>query len=347
MTSFTQEAGPTACQTPAYVPGVTEDTAEADLLESLVAGLDSADLLDEICRHALVPPGKLFRPWLLLESCAAAGGDPWRAVPAALGTEFGHVASLIHDDIIDQDEVRRGRSSVQHQYGQDNAIVAGDAMLFGLYLRLAQCHERGVEPRWIVAALEAVSRAGIELCRGQINEAFLCANAEARLDQYVSVIRGKTAALFSGACEVGGLLAGGDEGVVALLRSYGDELGITFQMADDLLAYCSTDDCAGKDLLSDSRNRRMTFPLIMAAEAGGAAVRKRIAAMFSADSRTSAVDLHAESVQIIESTRALEQCRDLILEHAQQALLALQQLPDGPPRTRLADKVLAAAVRAA
>lgn len=70
------------------------------------------------------PRANSFPPWLVLESCAAAGGDPWRAPPAALGTEFGHVASLIHDDIIDEDEVRRGRSSVQHRYGRDDAIVA-------------------------------------------------------------------------------------------------------------------------------------------------------------------------------------------------------------------------------
>lgn len=262
--SSTQTYRPAVRHEPGNVAGTVGETDEADLLDVLVAGLDSADILDEMCRHALVPPGKLFRPWLLLESCAAAGGDPWCAIPAAVGTEFGHVASLVHDDIIDQDEIRRSRSSVQHKYGVYNAIVAGDAMLFGLYLRLAQCRERGVEPRWIVAALDAVSRAGIELCRGQMNETFLCGNAHARLDHYLGVIRGKTAALFAGACEVGGLLAGGDDKVVTSLRSYGDELGITFQMADDLLAYCSTDDFAGKDLLSDSRNKRMTFPLIMA-----------------------------------------------------------------------------------
>lgn len=317
------------------------------LLQDLDDGLDAEDFLDSVCRYALMPPGKLFRPWLLLESCAAAGGDPWQAVPAAVGTEFGHVASLVHDDIIDQDDVRRGRMSVQRRFGVDNAIVTGDALLFGLYLRLSQCKERGVSADRVVAALHCVSRAGIELCRGQMGEERLCNNPSATLLDYLDVVRGKTAALFAGACEVGGVLAGGNEQVVGALRTYGENLGVTFQMADDLLAYCSDDSTAGKDLGSDLRNRRMTFPLLVAAESGGDAVREQIMALFSLVDTVEASVLFATAREIIESTDALAECDRQIHHHSSEALAALLRLPRGPSRDRLAEKLAAATARAA
>src|SRR5260370_1174477 len=100
--------------------------------------------LYSICRYALLPNGKLFRPVLLLESTAAVGGELASSLPAAAGAEYGHVASLIHDDIIDGDNLRRGRPSVQHKYGIDDAIVAGDALIFHLFANLAECRSTGV-----------------------------------------------------------------------------------------------------------------------------------------------------------------------------------------------------------
>lgn len=125
------------------IPDVLPGADEVSFLLSVVKARlgarwrGGAELLDEMCEHALSPPGKLFRPVLLLESARALGGDIQMVRPAAVGAESGHVASLVHDDIIDDDDLRRGKPSVQHAFGVGDAIVAGDALIFDLFASLA------------------------------------------------------------------------------------------------------------------------------------------------------------------------------------------------------------------
>jgi geranylgeranyl diphosphate synthase type I len=196
-------------------------------------------LIDEVCRHAMNPPGKLFRPTMLLVSALAVGGSAECALPAAVATETGHTASLVHDDIIDGDEMRRGRPSVQSKYGINTAIIAGDTLIFALFEALASCADTGVPEARVVAAVSAVARAGVDLCRGQCLEAELTGLRMMDQAAYVEMVRLKTSALFRAACETGAILGGGDEAAVAALVGYADHLGVAFQIEDDLLAYTS------------------------------------------------------------------------------------------------------------
>ena len=157
-------------------------------------------LLARMCAHTLTPAGKLFRPILLLESALAVGGDPRLVLPAAVGAESGHVASLVHDDIIDGDDTRRGRPAVHAAFGVGDAIVAGDALIFDLFAGLAECHTAGAPADRVVAALAVVSRCGIDLCRGQSLEAEFCASGRFDHATYLHMVRLKTAALFRAAC---------------------------------------------------------------------------------------------------------------------------------------------------
>ena len=160
-------------------------------------------------RHSLLPAGKLFRPCLLLAGAQAVGGDPMSVLPAAVAAEFGHVGSLIHDDIIDADAVRRGRPAAHRKYGVDEAIVAGDLLFFSLFECLAECRDRGVPADRVVTAVAAIARAGMDLCRGQSLEARLTGGRVFEVGPYLEMVRLKTAALFRAACEVGGILGGG------------------------------------------------------------------------------------------------------------------------------------------
>jgi geranylgeranyl diphosphate synthase type I len=315
-------------------------------------GWDAEDELDAMCRYAVQPPGKLFRPYLLLESCAAVGGDPHAAVPAALGAEYGHVASLVHDDIIDNDLVRRGRASVPAAYGRDHAIVVGDTLIFRLFLALSECVNRGAPAERVVASLRAVALAGVDLCRGQTFDGRLRRGIKVGLDDYRAAVRGKTGALFRGACEVGALLGGGGDRQVSALATYGEQLGIAFQMADDLLAYRSTTDVAGKDLLSDLRNRQMTFPLVVAADLGGDAVRWALPAIFDRAAAVNGSEVERRSVLdavrvLLESVSALPEAARLVEWHAALALDALDVLPPSPSRDRLSAMVTTAVERVA
>ncbi|MGI8678487.1 MAG: polyprenyl synthetase family protein [Jatrophihabitans sp.] len=313
------------------------EATHADLLIRQLSGrwADEPSVLGEMCRHAFLAPGKLFRPTLLLESAQAVGGAAHQVLPAALGTESGHVASLVHDDIIDDDAMRRGQPAVQAKFGTGNAIVAGDALIFDLFLSLARCRGTGAADTAIVSALEVVSRSGIDLCRGQSLEYEITCAGSRDLAMYVEMIRLKTGALFSGACRAGALLGGGTDAHVETLGRYGDELGIAFQMCDDLLTYIGgTDDAIGKSLLSDIRNRRMTLPILVAYDGAGPLVGQQLdAALDAAMSPERALPLIVDALQ---RSDAILRSRVLAARHADAAIAALGLLPAGESRDRLA-----------
>ncbi|MET0132959.1 MAG: polyprenyl synthetase family protein [Kibdelosporangium sp.] len=292
-----------------------------------------SSLLGSMCAHALVPSGKMFRPILLLESAAAVGGDANVVLPAAIGAECGHVASLVHDDIIDNDDLRRGKPSVQHKFGADNAIVAGDALIFDLFVALAECRNTGAEAHRIVAALDVVARCGIDLCRGQSLEAELCERMDFDLDAYLTMVRLKTAALFKGACECGALLAGGTEDMVRALGDYAENLGCAFQIHDDLMSYTRDTDVMGKPDTSDIRNGRLTLPVILAYQASPPADRLAITEILVGDGDPSS--RRDTLVAILERTGALETASKQARQFSENAIDALRVLPPTPSRDRL------------
>jgi geranylgeranyl diphosphate synthase type I len=299
-------------------------------------------LLGEMCQHALVTPGKLFRPILLLQSALAVGGLVEPVLLAALGTEIGHVASLVHDDIIDADEIRRGKPAVHAKFGAADAIVAGDALLFDLFRCLAECRKFGAQDSRIVTALEVVAQAGIDLCRGQSLESELTTAASLDLELYTEMARLKTGALFSGACRVGGVLSGGSAEEVCALGRYGDEIGIAFQMCDDLFAYVGNSDTdIGKSMLSDIRNRRMTLPVILAYRHAGPDDLKLLSdGLGGSQADPAAADPAAVLTgirQVVARTGAIERARDIALAHANAAMAALGVLAPSASREQLAE----------
>ena len=292
-----------------------------------------AGLLDAMCAHALVPAGKLFRPILLIESARAVGGDPAVVLPAAVGAECGHVASLVHDDIIDHDELRRGRPSVQHKYGVDDAIVAGDALIFDLFAGLAECRSTGAPADRIVAALDVVARCGIDLCRGQSLEGELCRRMDFDVDAYLRMVRLKTAALFKGACECGALLAGGDDDMVKALGTYAESLGAAFQIHDDLLPYTKTTEVTGKPDTSDIRNGRLTLPVLLAYESAELADRMAIRETLTG---TGDPVLRREKLAgILGRTDAIPAAAAIARQYTENSVAALQALPPSESRERL------------
>ncbi len=290
-------------------------------------------LVDSICHYALVPTGKLIRPILLLDSAMAVGGDVSCVIPAAVGAECGHVARLIHDDIIDGDDLRRGRPSVQHRYGIGDAIVAGDALIFDLFAALAECHSAGAPESRVVAALHAVARAGLDLCRGQSLESELTRNPRFDPEAYLTVARLKTASFFRGACESGAILGGGSTESVAALKRYGDLLGTAFQIHDDLLTYISDSQATGKPQTSDVQNGRLTLPVILAYESAQPWERELIErALRGLDDPAHAF---ANVTDIVARTGAVAAAAERASDLAAQARQTLSGLACTPSRERL------------
>jgi geranylgeranyl diphosphate synthase, type I len=333
----------------AELAGLIADSQElTGLVEEVRSRLASRwatdpSLLARMCAHAHTPPGKLFRAILLIESALAVGGDPRWALPAAVGAESGHVASLVHDDIIDGDDTRRGRAAVHTAFGVGDAIVAGDALIFDLFAGLAECRAAGASADRVVAALAVVSRCGIDLCRGQSLETEFCGSGRFDHEIYLNMVRLKTAALFRAACECGALLAGGDPRQVRALGRYAEHLGVAFQIRDDLLPYTSSAAEVGKPGTSDVRNGRLTLPVIIAHRAGGAADRAVIEATLSGvgDPVTAQADL----LDVLRRTGAVTATAGWARRYLRFALAALHALPVTASRERLGGYAEAAVAR--
>ncbi|MFE9573466.1 polyprenyl synthetase family protein [Streptomyces sp. NPDC006692] len=293
--------------------------------------------VEEACRHALLPTGKMFRPCLLLASAQAVGGDPVRVLPAAVAAECGHVGSLIHDDIIDADAVRRGRPAAHRKYGVNEAIIAGDLLFFRLFECLTECRDRGVPADRVVTAVAAIARAGTDLCRGQSLESQLTEGRVFEVGPYLEMVRLKTAALFRAACEVGGILGGGTPDDLAALVSYANHLGTAFQVHDDLLAYTSDADSMGKPPTSDIRNGRLVLPVVLAHRGACGPTRRDIEACLTG---------HAEPAQalaaltaILRDSGAIDEALALAHDNARSAIEALDALGPGEARDLLAEFV--------
>jgi geranylgeranyl diphosphate synthase type I len=283
----------------------------------------STDPLSRISRYALFPVGKMIRPRLLLDAYALVGGGDPSALPAAAGAEFAHVASLIHDDIIDQDTTRRGRDAVHHRYGMESALLAGDMLIFQAFLALVKCHEKGISAKRVIKAVEVVASVGADICRGQMLEEQVSGDLTCNQDVYLQVIRLKTASLFRGAMMCGAILGGGSDEQVAALTTYGEHLGILFQIVDDLLCYTGNFEILGKPLASDLKNRRLTLPIILAYQGGEPFIRDRIEYLFTGIGIRKGD--YVELQHILEATSAIQAARIVAAEHAEKAKSVLHE----------------------
>ena len=208
--------------------------------------------------------GKMSRPTLCLLACEAVGGDWRRALPAAAAIELVHNFSLIHDDIQDGSWERRDRPTVWKLWGVAQGINAGDAMYAVAQLALLRLGERGVPYEKAVLLSRRLNQACIQLCEGQFLDIEYEDRLDVDIDQYLEMIEHKTACLFETALFFGASLGSEDQGQVAALSSFGRDLGMAFQVHNDLAGIWGEEGWGGKRPYSDIRNKKKTLPIIHA-----------------------------------------------------------------------------------
>jgi len=288
---------------------------------------DSPDRLDALARHALTPPGKMLRPLMMLHVAEAVGGTPAALVAAALGLEYLHAATLVHDDIIDGDELRRGKPSAQAAFGAPDAIIGGDYLIFHAFLALLD-EPWSATPARVAAACAALAEAGCDLCRGQMMEEQIVGDLQGGAGRYPEMIRLKTAALFRAVCLIGAQLGGAETDVATGLGRYGEHVGVAFQIRDDLLSYVATAEQTGKSVAGDLRNGRPTLPLMLALESATATQRADLLAVFA---RRGSADGDLDLVTaLLERTGAVDAARREMAGHAAQARRELASLAPSP-----------------
>lgn len=229
-------------------------------------------------------PGKLLRPTLTLLTAELTGGADAlpRALPAAVTIELIHNFSLIHDDIEDSDEARRGRPTVWKIWGQPQAINSGDALFSLARMRIWELPQLGVEPGLVVRLAKLVDQTCLELCEGQHLDMSFEGRREVTEEMYLDMIGRKTAALMSCAAEVGARIgAPEDEALGEQLGAFGRALGLAFQLRDDVLGIWSAKEL-GKSYAGDVRRKKMTLPIIHALEHAASADRVALAKIYAA-----------------------------------------------------------------
>jgi geranylgeranyl diphosphate synthase type I len=208
--------------------------------------------------------GKRLRPLLCLLSCEANGGDWQQALPAAAAIELIHNFSLIHDDIEDNSLQRRHRPTLWSLWGQAQAINVGDGLFAISRLALQRLTQRGVSPNKTVRAFRLIDETCLVLTEGQFMDLAFEAEDSVTVEMYLEMIGKKTAALMACATQMGALLATDDEAVIETYRTFGYQLGLVFQIVDDILGIWGVGEATGKAVGEDIVNRKKSLPVVYA-----------------------------------------------------------------------------------
>lgn len=281
-------------------------------LKNEIGKLDSNLEQSAAVEYALNPHGKLIRPLTLFATANALGLSEDKAiVNIAIGIEKLHIATLIHDDIIDNDQWRRGRPSLHAEYDLTTAIVAGDSLILSSTAWVNDIANDGIDPSTVVEILNRFAIAGQQLCSGQLLESRMTSSLSFKFADYIRMVRGKTGALFELAAGCGAILAEADSREIGRFSNVGKKFGMAFQMQDDLLPYISAQELAGKDLLSDFRNKRPSFPVVVATESLEGADQATLLSIL-----TSETNADTESFYLLHElflrTGVLHNCRELL-----------------------------------
>jgi octaprenyl-diphosphate synthase len=288
---------------------------------------EHAPRIPEVTAHLIEAGGKRLRPMLTLAAAKMLDyPGPWH-IHLAATVEFIHTATLLHDDVVDESRQRRGRPTANLLWDNKSSVLVGDYLF-------ARSFQLMVAPGNL-RTLEILSNASATIAEGEVLQLTAAQNLATDEAVYLQVVRGKTAALFSAATEVGGVIAGAPDAQVRALFDYGDALGIAFQIVDDLLDYGGASEAIGKNVGDDFRERKLTLPVIKAVAKADAVERAFWSRVIEAGDQREG-DLE-EALRLLSRHGAMEAARQDALAHAARARTALEALPPHPIRDMLRD----------
>ncbi len=246
-------------------------------LESLKFEKRPQELYDPV-NYILSIGGKRMRPVLLLMACELFGGDSKKALPAAFSVELFHNFSLLHDDIMDEAPLRRGKPTVHMKYDANTAILSGDVMMIYAYQFLIQGNEHLAVP-----LLKIFNQSAIDVCEGQQYDMNFETRDDVEISEYLTMIELKTAALLGGSLELGALIGGASKDNARLIAGFGRDVGIAFQLQDDILDSFGDPAKFGKKVGGDIAQNKKTFLLLKALELADAQKEKELERWIATD----------------------------------------------------------------
>jgi octaprenyl-diphosphate synthase len=295
---------------------------------AIVARMDSpVALIPQLAAHIVAAGGKRLRPVLTLAAarmCGYSGGT--RHVNLAACVEFIHTATLLHDDVVDESQLRRGLASANAVFGNKASVLVGDFLFARAFQLLVTDGSARV--------LEILSAAAATIAEGEVLQLVTQNDLSTTEERYLDVIRGKTAALFAAACEIGAVVAERPAAEAEALRAFGGNLGIAFQLVDDALDYAADQAVLGKTVGDDFREGKITLPVLTAYAAGDAAERAFWRRTIEASEQTEA-DLN-EAMRLIARSDAIRVTIDRAAAFVAQAKMGLSIFPASRLRDSLA-----------
>jgi octaprenyl-diphosphate synthase len=289
----------------------------------------SSDLpmIEQVSTHLLRMRGKMFRPTLTLLASAVEGQPDPRAIQLAAVVELMHLATLVHDDSVDHSVLRRGLPTVNSLFSHQVSVIMGDFLYTRAHRALVEVGD--------LEFLRILTTVANELTIGEMRQLGALDGVEFSEDDYFALIRAKTAVLVSAACETGALC--GAPLYRSNLKRYGELLGMSFQIADDILDYISDSTVTGKPSGLDLREHKVTLPLILARPQLTAASRRRVEELFATENPDER--LINDVVAIVADAGGIDRARQRGEQLAQEAEDVLEPLPDSPVRSALTDAI--------
>lgn len=303
---------------------------DLDAVGTLIAqrmASEHAPRIPQVTAHLVEAGGKRLRPMLTLAAARLCGyGGPFH-IHLAATVEFIHTATLLHDDVVDESTRRRGRPTANLLWDNKSSVLVGDYLFSRSFQLMVETGNLRV--------MDILANASATIAEGEVLQLTTAQDLATDEALYLQVVRGKTAALFSAATEVGGVIAGAPEDQVRALFTYGDALGIAFQIVDDLLDYGGTDAAIGKNTGDDFRERKVTLPVIKAVARATPDERAFWVRVIERGQQQEG-DL-AQARAIMARHGAMEAARAEALDWAVRAKAALAVLPRHPLRDMLTD----------
>lgn len=284
-------------------------------------------MIPELAAYLIDAGGKRVRPMITLAAAHAIGVCDERAHKLATAVEFIHTATLLHDDVVDQSTLRRGKASAHHVWGTSASVLVGDFLFARSFNLMVETGD--------IRVLDVLARASSVIAEGEVMQLANANAATMTLDTYFEIISAKTAALFAAAAEVGAMAAGGSDDQIASLRNYGRNLGIAFQLADDAMDYGGASAKMGKNTGDDFAEGKITLPVILARETGDAEERAFWQRVMGGGAHEPG-DFET-ALTILRRRNALTRTQDFARVYAKSARTALDSIAASPVRDALVD----------
>ena len=297
------------------------------------------DELQKSTQHLIKAGGKKIRPSLVVLSSEAVGGTAKDAIKTAAAVELIHTFSLIHDDIMDKDDMRRGKPSVHILWGEPMAILAGDTLFSKAFEIVLESEINGVSYERVVNALKTVVDSCIKICEGQASDMCFEGNFDVSEAEYMKMIYKKTGALIAASTRSGAIIGGGSPVQVETLTEYGRLMGLAFQIQDDYLDVISDEENLGKPIGSDIIEGKMTLMVVHALSNASTADKNEIVSILKANEDTN-VD---RAIEILEKYGSINYACDIARKNVEKAKNLLEILDESESKVALemiADYVL-------